>query len=148
VHAQSLPSVTVSAPSADETSPGVTSLRGSELDRRRAVSLGDTLDGQVGVSSSGFSTAAGRPVIRGQSGSRVTVSENGLDSLDASDISPDHAVTADPLAARRIEVLRGPSTLRYGGNAVGGLVNSISDLIPTTALRSVVDGLIHDAYVC
>jgi iron complex outermembrane receptor protein len=146
VHAQSLPSVTVTAPSSDETSPGVTSLRGGELDRRRAVSLGDTLDSQqVGVSSSGFSTAAGRPVIRGQSGSRVTVAENGLDTLDASDISPDHAVTVDPLAARRIEVLRGPSTLLYGGNAVGGLVNSLSDLIPTTALRSVSGDLLLGA---
>jgi iron complex outermembrane receptor protein len=145
VHAQSLPSVTVTAPSSDETSPGVTSLRGNELDRRRAVSLGDTLDGQVGVSSSGFSTAAGRPVIRGQSGSRVTVAENGLDALDASDISPDHAVTVDPLAARRIEVVRGPTTLLYGGNAVGGLVNSLSDLIPTTALRSVSGDLLLGA---
>jgi iron complex outermembrane recepter protein len=145
VHAQSLPSVTVTAPAADETTPVGTSLGGAELDRRRAVSLGDTLDGQVGVSSSGFSTAAGRPVIRGQSGSRVTVAENGLDSLDASDISPDHAVTVDPLAARRIEVLRGPSTLLYGGNAVGGLVNSISDLIPTTALRSVSGDLLLGA---
>jgi len=101
-HAQSLPAVTVTTPVADDASQTGTSLSGAELDRRRAVSLGDTLDGQVGVNSSGFSTAAGRPVIRGQSGSRVTVSENGLDSLDASDISPDHAVTADPLAARRI----------------------------------------------
>jgi iron complex outermembrane receptor protein len=135
--AQTLPDVAVTAtPLGDtplEASQPVTVLRGAGLDRRRGSSLGDTLDGQPGVTTSGFGTAAGRPVVRGFAGPRVGMAENGLDTLDASSVSPDHAVAVDPLGVTRLEVLRGPATLLYGGGAIGGLVNAVSDLIPTTA---------------
>lgn len=111
----------------------VSVLRGDALDRRRAPSLGATLDGLPGVTSSGFGRAAGRPVIRGFSGPRVGITQNGLDTMDVSALSPDHAVAIDPLEASQIEVLRGPSTLLYGSGAIGGLVNSVSDRIPTIA---------------
>ena len=141
VHAESLQDVSVTAAPLGDTplqsSQPVSVLRGVELDRRRAVSLGDTLGGLPGVTSSGFGTAAGRPVIRGQAGPRVGITENGLDILDASSLSPDHAPVVDPLGARQIEVLRGPATLLYGSGAIGGLVNSVSDRIPTTQLRGV-----------
>ena len=139
--AQSLEAVTITATPLGDTplqsSQPVSVLSGTELDRRRAVSLGDTLDRLPGVTSTGFGTAAGRPVIRGQSGPRVGITDNGLDTLDASALSPDHASVADPLGFRRIEVLRGPATLLYGSGAIGGLVNGVSDRIPTTRLRSV-----------
>ncbi|MFM1989303.1 MAG: hypothetical protein RJA99_2260 [Pseudomonadota bacterium] len=135
--AETLQDVTVTAtPLGDtplESSQPVSVLRGPALDRRRGPSLGDTLGTLPGVTSSGFGTAAGRPVIRGFSGPRVGVVENGLDALDASSVSPDHAVPVDPLGATQLEVLRGPATLLYGSGAIGGLVNAVSDLIPTTA---------------
>ena len=148
VHAaQTLESVTVNAmPMGDtplESSQPVSVLRGAELDRRRGVSLGDTLSDLPGVTSTGFGTAAGRPVIRGQSGPRVAITDNGLDIMDASSLSPDHAPVVDPLGARQIEVLRGPATLLYGSGAMGGLVNAVSDRIPTTQLR----GIAGDALV-
>ena len=115
-----------------QSSQPVSVLRGAELDRRRGASLGETLDRLPGVHSSGFGTAASRPVIRGFSGPRVGIKENGLDTMDASALSPDHAVAVDPLEARQIEVLRGPATLLYGSGAIGGLVNSVSDRIPTS----------------
>ena len=137
--AQSLQSVTVTgAPAADtalDASAPVSAISGLELDRRRAISLGDTVDRLPGVTSTGFGTAAGRPVIRGQSGPRVTVMENGLDMLDASAVSPDHAVASDPLGMRRVEVLRGPATLLYGSGAIGGVANAVTEWIPTTATR-------------
>jgi outer membrane cobalamin receptor len=52
----------------------------------------------------------------------VSVLENGLDTLDASALSPDHAVAADPLSLRRVEILRGPATLLYGSGAIGGVI--------------------------
>ena len=135
--AQPLQDVAVTATPLGDTplqsSQPVSVLRGAELDRRRGVSLGATLDGLPGVHSSGFGTAAGRPVIRGLSGPRVGITENGLDTMDASALSPDHAVVVDPLDARQVEVLRGPATLLYGSGAIGGLVNAVSDRIPTAA---------------
>lgn len=114
-----------------------TLLQATDLARALDTSLGGTLSQQPGVHSSGFGTAAGRPIIRGQDGARVRVVQNGLDTMDVSTLSPDHAIAADPLAADRIEILRGPATLLYGGGAVGGLVNIVSTRIPTERLGAV-----------
>jgi iron complex outermembrane receptor protein len=137
--AESLQDVTVTATPLGDTplqsSQPVSVLRGAELDRRRAGSLGDALDRLPGVTSSGFGTAAGRPVVRGFAGQRVGITENGLDTMDASSLSPDHAVAVDPLGTTQVEVLRGPATLLYGSGAIGGLVNAVTDLIPTTPVR-------------
>jgi iron complex outermembrane receptor protein len=136
--AQGLSEVTVSAnplnPDEPRSVQPASVLRGQELDRRRETSLGATLSQQPGVHDSGFGTASGRPVIRGLDGPRVGVAQGGLDALDVSALSPDHAVSVDPLSARSVEILRGPATLLYGGGAIGGLVNVVTDRIPTTRL--------------
>ena len=113
------------------------SLSGTELTLRRAGTLGETLDGLPGVAGSGFGPNASRPVIRGLDGDRVRVLDNGGASIDASNLSFDHAVAINPLVAERIEVLRGPSALLYGGNATGGVINTIDNRIP----KSLVDGM-------
>jgi iron complex outermembrane receptor protein len=95
-------------------------LSGRELTLRMAPTLGELLTGQPGVSSSSFGPGASRPVIRGLGGDRIRVLENSLGTTDASIISPDHAVSLDPLLIERVEVVRGPAALLYGGNAVGG----------------------------
>jgi iron complex outermembrane receptor protein len=104
-------------------------LAGRELNLRQAPTLGELLAGQPGVSSTYFGPGASRPVIRGLGGDRLRVLENGLGALDASATSPDHAVSLDPLLIERVEVVRGPSALLYGGNAVGGVVNVITHRI-------------------
>ncbi|MEQ8798427.1 MAG: TonB-dependent receptor [Salinisphaeraceae bacterium] len=104
-----------------------------ELLRQRDNSLGRTLDGEPGVSSSDFGVGVGRPVIRGLSGARVRVQENGLGSGDVSTLSVDHAVSIDPLSAHQIEVLKGPATLLYGSGAIGGVVNVVTHRIPRAA---------------
>lgn len=103
---------------------------GRELVAARRATLGETLEGRPGISSSYFGPGSGRPVIRGLSGDRVRVLESGLTSGDASATSPDHAVSTEPWAADRIEILRGPATLLYGSSAVGGVVNVIDGRIP------------------
>jgi iron complex outermembrane receptor protein len=107
-----------------------TVLRGANLRRNQSTNLGDTLDTELGVQSSGFAAGSGRPIIRGLDGARVQVLNNGLGTSDVSTISPDHQVTADPFSAQQIEVLRGPATILYGG-AVGGVVNVVSSAIPS-----------------
>ena len=102
--------------------------------------LGDVLSGLPGVRSTAFSPGASRPVIRGLAGPRVQVLTNGMGLIDASSLSPDHQVAADPGEAVRIEVLRGPQTLAYGGSAIGGAVNVIDGRIPEEAPYDGFDG--------
>jgi iron complex outermembrane receptor protein len=111
-------------------------ITGDELRRKRASSLGETLSQEPGVQSSAFGPGAGRPIIRGFDAARVQVLENGIGTLDVSTISPDHAVTVEPLRARQIEILRGPATLLYGGGAIGGVVNVVTDSIPRERLEA------------
>ncbi|MDB5732282.1 MAG: TonB-dependent receptor [Variovorax sp.] len=106
------------------------SLSGDRLLLRSKTTLGETLDGVPGVSSTYFGPNASRPVIRGQDGDRIRILQNGGSSMDASSLSYDHAVPVDALVTERIEVLRGPSALQYGGSAVGGVVNVIDNRIP------------------
>lgn len=105
-------------------------LAGDGLVLRRGGTLGDTLSGLPGVAASGFGPQSSRPVIRGLDGDRVRLLDNGGASVDASNLSFDHAAALDPLVAERIEVLRGPAALLYGGNATGGVVNAIDNRIP------------------
>lgn len=118
-------------------------LSGEELDRRLEPSLGETLRNEPGVTSTYFGPGASRPVIRGLGGDRVRVLQGGLGVGDASSTSPDHAVSVDPLAAERIEVLRGPATLLYGSSAVGGVVNVIDRRVPQRVPSAPVGGTVH-----
>ncbi|WNH51234.1 TonB-dependent receptor domain-containing protein [Stenotrophomonas oahuensis] len=102
--------------------------------------LGEVLDGLPGVRVDSFGAGAGRPVIRGQAAPRVKVLSDSSAVLDASDISPDHAVTVDPLLGERIEVLRGPATLLYGGGAIGGVVNVLDNKIPERLPENGLEG--------
>lgn len=115
-------------------------LQGEELIRRRAATLGDTLSSQPGIHSSSFGPGVGRPVIRGLDGSRVKVLNDGVDVLDASTSSPDHAITSDMQLLERIEVIKGPATLMYGGGAIGGVVNLVDRRVPTYVPERGVEG--------
>ncbi|ARP96950.1 TonB-dependent receptor domain-containing protein [Bordetella genomosp. 13] len=114
-------------------------LDADELMLRRQGTLGATLDGLPGVHADTFGSGAVRPVVRGQTAPRVKVLSDGSEVMDASSISPDHAVTVEPLLSERIEVLRGPATLLYGGGAIGGVVNVVDRKIPTEVPAKGVD---------
>ena len=114
---------------AQELIAPVLRLERDELLLRTRSTLGETLDGMPGVSSTYFGPNASRPVIRGLDGDRIRILSNGGASQDASSLSYDHAVALEPLLVERVEVLRGPATLEYGGSAVGGVVNVIDSRI-------------------
>ncbi len=114
---------------------------GAELLLRSKSTLGETLDGTPGISSTYFGPNASRPIIRGLDGDRIRILNNGGPLVDASGLSYDHAVAADPLSTERIEVLRGPGALQYGGNAVGGVVNVIDNRIPRAPLFDAKGGV-------
>ncbi len=115
-----------------ETALPVTVLTGDELHNAVRATLGDTLAGQPGISNASFGPAVGQTVIRGQQGRRVMNLSNGIPNADASGNSADHAQTVEAILANSIEVLRGPSTLLYGGGAIGGVVNVIDRRIATS----------------
>ncbi|WP_153061425.1 TonB-dependent receptor plug domain-containing protein, partial [Escherichia coli] len=96
---------------------------------------GDTLQGLAGVAATNFGPNASRPSIRGLDGDRVRILSNSGASVDASNLSFDHGVAIDPLVIDKVEVLRGAAALLYGGNAVGGVVNTLDNRIPRTLIR-------------
>ncbi len=124
----------------DVTAP-VSTLSGTNLLLKRGSTLGETLNGQPGVSSTWFGPNASRPIIRGLDGDRIRILSNQGASFDASSLSPDHAVSLDPLVIDRIEVLRGPASLLYGGAAVGGVVNVVDNRVPRSAVEGVSGAL-------
>ncbi|MCE9551114.1 MAG: TonB-dependent receptor [Betaproteobacteria bacterium] len=113
----------------------VSVLSGRDLSFRQESTLGETLSKLPGVSSTYFGPNASRPVIRGLDGDRVRIMQNGVGILDVSALSPDHATTVDPLVVDRIEVVRGPAALMYGGAAVGGVVNTLDNRIPLSSIE-------------
>ncbi len=132
--------VLVSVPihrTAAETALPVTVLTGDELRRLASSSLGETLGDMPGISNASFGPGVGRPVIRGQGGPRTINLNNGIAAGDVSSLSPDHAVSVEPMLAESVEVLRGPATLLYGGGAIGGVINVIDNRIP----RAPIDGV-------
>jgi iron complex outermembrane receptor protein len=125
------------------TAPGPDRLEGELIGNATAIgregivetlgpTLGDTLDRQPGVSTTFFGQGASRPVLRGLGAERVQVLTNGIGVIDVSAASPDHQAAADGIDAEKIEILRGPAALAYGGQAIGGVVNVIDGLLPDT----------------
>jgi iron complex outermembrane receptor protein len=108
------------------------------------ASIANALAAVPGISSTDFASGASRPIIRGQDATRVRLLEDGISSFDVSDIGPDHGIPIDPLAAQSIEVVRGPATLRYGSQAIGGVVNILNNRVPmqlpTQPIKAELDG--------
>ena len=119
---------------AAETALPVGILSGEALREKVAGSIGETLREEIGVSSESFGPGVGRPIIRGQTGNRVKVLQNGAGVTDAASLSPDHANGVEAVLAERLEVIRGPSTLLFGSGAIGGVVNVIDGRIPDRAV--------------
>jgi iron complex outermembrane receptor protein len=114
-----------------ESATPVSVLAGESLRRQQSSTLGDSLEKVVGVNTNFHGNVASTPIIRGLSGPRVMIAQNGLDVSDVSRVGPDHSVASEASTAQQIEVLRGPATLFYGSGAIGGVVNVVDNRIPT-----------------
>jgi iron complex outermembrane receptor protein len=150
------------APGATQTAPGDVIVTANPFGvdtptivakvNRRAIldtggtSIADALAGVPGISSTGFAPGASRPIIRGQDAARVRVLEDGSSSADVSDIGPDHGIPIDPLSAQSIEVVRGAATLRYGSQAIGGVVNILNNRVPTELPTKALTGELSGAF--
>jgi iron complex outermembrane receptor protein len=120
----------------DESFSAVTTMTTEQIERERGGalgnggSLGNLLFDKPGITGSTFSPGSSRPIVRGLDNFRVRVQENGTSTLDVSEIGEDHAVPVDAMSADRVEVVRGPATLRYGSQAIGGVVSIDNNRIP------------------
>ena len=112
----------------------------------RGVTIGDALADELGVYSNQYGAGSSRPVIRGQDGPRVKVLQHASETADVSALSPDHAVTVDPILAKQVEIIRGPSTLLYSAGTVGGLVNVTDQKIPTAIPEKGYEGQVGLRY--
>jgi iron complex outermembrane receptor protein len=144
LHFQEVVTVSSEARSQFEAFQPTSALSGQELTKQLELSLGATLENQPGVANRSFGPAPARPVVRGLDGDRVLILEDGQRMGDLSSQSGDHGVVVNPAVAQRIEVVRGPATLIYGTNAIGGLVNVITDEIPTRPIEGTNGNLTFD----
>lgn len=123
--------VTVTASGNEETSfnsiQSVISLGAAEMAERNSLSLGELLDNQLGIARRSSGPGSSRPVVRGFDGDRVLILQDGMRVGSLGFQSGDHAEPIDPLTLDKVEVVKGPATLLYGSNSIGGVVNAISE---------------------
>ncbi|WP_375462923.1 TonB-dependent receptor [uncultured Methylobacterium sp.] len=125
----------------------VTVVTREQISRDQPRTLGDALFDRPGISSSTYAPgAASRPIIRGLDNARVRIQENGIVTGDVSDLGEDHAVPINPLVSDRIEVIRGPATLRYGSGSIGGVVSSENNRVPTFIPAGGVTGQVTSGF--
>ncbi|GJE58377.1 TonB-dependent receptor [Methylobacterium trifolii] len=125
----------------------VTVVSRDQIARDQPRTLGDALSDRPGISASTYAPgAASRPIIRGLDNARVRIQENGVSIGDVSELGEDHAVPFNPLAADRIEVIRGPATLRYGSQAIGGVVSAENNRVPTFIPARGIAGQVTTGY--
>ncbi len=122
---------TISERAAAEALRPVSVMTGDVLQRQMTATVAGTLASMPGLAATRMGPSVAQPVIRGLGGDRVLMLEDGIAVGDASNAGADHTTALDPSSARRIEVVRGPGALIYGGNALGGVINVIRDEIPT-----------------
>ena len=121
----------------------VTTITARDLAATPGATITDALQLRPGVAGSTFAPGASRPIIRGLDNYRVRTQENGIGTGDVSALSEDHGIPVDPFAADTVEVIRGPATLRYGSQAVGGVVSVENDRVPSAVPRNGFSGEIR-----
>ncbi|RSV33877.1 TonB-dependent receptor [Sphingomonas sp. ABOLE] len=134
------------AVASDEVPTIVTHVDRDQILRAGGASISDVLAQEPGISATSFASGASRPIIRGMDATRVRILENGASSSDVSDIGPDHGIPVDPFAAQSIEVVRGAGTLRYGSQAIGGVVNVINNRVPMQLPDAPISGEAEGSY--
>ena len=123
--------ITVTATGREETTfdslQAVTTLDTLKLAEKNATSLGEVLQNEPGVAKRSFGPGNSRPVLRGFDGDRVMILEDGMPTGTLSSQSGDHAEPMDAATLDRVEIVKGPATLLYGSNAIGGAVNAVTE---------------------
>lgn len=111
-----------------ESFSSVNSVGATRIAEKASTSIGDILENEAGVSKRSFGGGgSGRPSIRGFEGDRVLVLQDGVRNGSVGSQSGDHGEPVAALNLERLEVIKGPATLLYGSNAIGGVVNAVTN---------------------
>lgn len=122
----------IAAPAPTQTAFDPRAPSRDSLVREQPATLGAALGDRLGAATSGYAPGgAERPILRGLDNNRIRIQENGIGAQDVSALGEDHAVPINPLVQDKIEIIRGPQALRYGSQAVGGIVNAENNRIPS-----------------
>jgi iron complex outermembrane recepter protein len=145
LHFEEVTSVSAEARSQFDAFQATSVLSGQELTKQLESSIGATLQNQPGVAMRSMGPGPARPIVRGLDGDRVLILQDGQRIGDVSSQSGDHGVPVNPASAQRIEIVRGPATMLYGANAIGGLVNIITEDIATRPVMGTTGNVTFDA---
>lgn len=104
-------------------------LSGADLRRANSASLGETLQQIPGIRSLSMTTGIGKPVIRGLTNNRVVTLANGQ-RTETQQWGHDHSPNVESADAERLEVVKGPASVLYGSDALGGVVNVVRRPLP------------------
>ncbi len=115
-------------------------LQGSALEQTRGLSLGDALKSVTGVTTFQTGPSIAKPVIHGLTGSRVLILNNGV-ALEAQQWGQEHAPDIDPFIANQIQVIKGADGIRYGADAIAGVISVSPKLLPTDT--GIMDGEVN-----
>lgn len=108
-----------------------------EFHQSPGSSFAEKISDLPGVAVRGMGAAPARPVLRGLSDNRVLILENGLRTGDLSTYDPAHATPIEAMSVSQIDVVRGPASILYGPSTIGGLVNVITNTIPTASANPI-----------
>ena len=100
------------------------SLSGQKLNDNLTANIATTLSNQPNIGVNSFGAVISKPVLRGYSGDRFLLTKDGNKTGDLSQSSIDHVITLDMSEVNKIEVIRGPKSLVFGSNAIGGVINT------------------------
>ena len=142
LHANTMEEVIVTSAiigkAASEIADPIHIVSGDDISTEATQSLGETVDDLLGVSSADYGSAVGQPIIRGMSGSRVKILDNGIVNRDVSGLGADHFNDIDLGNAQQIEVVRGPSSLLYTNGTIGGIINVVDNSIAMEDVEQLV----------
>ena len=131
--AQDIEEVTVSSAFLDGDASSINNpihvIQYSDFSKKGVSTLAESIDTLLGVSNQDYGASVGQPIIRGMSGNRVKVLNNGLVVRDVAFMGADHPIEVDIGGIQQIEIVKGPSSILYSNGAIGGIVNIVDSTI-------------------
>ena len=106
------------------------SISGKKMQENMKGSIAQTLQNELGVAIQSMGQGTTRPILRGYSGDRFLITENGFEIGDLSHTSVDHALSMDLGGVEEIEIIRGPRALLFGSNTISGVINVDKNSMP------------------